>query len=89
MVIGRHTEIMYKIIQLLKSEGYIAKGFLTHTEAENSFKSENFDGVVIGGGVDSPTRNLIQSEFPKINPRAKIIDAHPSTLLADLDRAFK
>ena len=73
---------------MLKQHGYNAIGKMTNEEAILTFKSETIDGVIIGGGVDIDSRELFHVEFPKTNPKIKIIDAHPQTVLADLKTAF-
>lgn len=73
---------------MLSQHGYHAVGSLTNDEALNAFKTEHIDAVIIGGGVDAASRDLFHHEFPKINPKVKVIDAHPQTVLQDLREAF-
>lgn len=89
LVIGRHAELLTKITGMLKKHGFDAKGKMTNEEALLIFKSEIIDAVIIGGGVDEESRNLFHKEFPEINPKVKIIDAHPQTVLDDLNAAFQ
>lgn len=89
LVIGRHADMLQKITALLNQQGYSATGKQWNDEAIAAFRSEVFDAVVIGGGVDEESRQLFHTEFPKINPRVKMIDAHPQTVLADLKLAFE
>lgn len=88
LIIGRHSEILVKITELLKQHGYDAIGKMTNEEAFLIFQSETFDAVIIGGGVDAESRHLFHLEFPKTNPIVRIIDAHPETVLRDLQTAF-
>jgi DNA-binding NarL/FixJ family response regulator len=88
LIIGRHASMLTKIADMLKQNGYIAIGKMTNGDAMLAYKSENIDAVIIGGGVDSDSREYFHREFPKINPKIKIIDAHPQTVLADLKIAF-
>jgi hypothetical protein len=88
LVIGRHADMLTKITDMLKQHNYNAIGKQWNEEAIADFKEEIFDGVIIGGGVDSESRTLFYTEFPKINPNVKIIDAHPQTVLSDLKTAF-
>lgn len=89
LIIGRHPGIMSSIIDLLTGQGYNATGRFTNAEAIAAFKSENFDAVVIGGGVDAESRQLFHATFTAINSAIKMIDAHPATILSDLESAFK
>lgn len=84
LVIGRHAEMMDKVISLLQQEGYDAEGYQTNETAIAAFRNGHFHAVVIGGGVDHQSRDLFHQEFNAINPVVKIIDAHPSTILRSL-----
>ncbi len=88
LVIGRHAEMLEKITNMLKLHGYNAIGKISNEEAIVAFKSDIIDAVIIGGGVDSDSRNFFHSSFPTINPAVKIIDAHPQSVLSDLKEAF-
>lgn len=88
LIIGRHADMLQKITEMSNQHGYSAIGKMTNEEAISAFKSELMDAVIIGGGVDSASRDLFHLEFPKINPKVKIIDAHPQTVLSDLKSAF-
>ncbi len=88
LIIGRHADLLAKITGMLKQNGYNAIGRISNEEAILTFKTITIDAVVIGGGVDQASRDLFQSEFPKINPKVKIINAHPQTVLAELKSAL-
>ncbi len=88
LIIGRHADMLAKITEILKQHGYKAIGKITNQEALLSFQSNTFDAVIIGGGVDKESRELFHKEFPKTNPTIAIIDAHPHTVLNDLNTAF-
>ncbi len=88
LVIGRHADMLVKITGLLQQHGYTAIGKTTNQDAIVAFKADTIDAVIIGGGVDDESRELFHTEFPKINPNVKVIDAHPQTVLSDLKAAF-
>jgi PleD family two-component response regulator len=88
LVIGRHESMLAKVTDMLKQHNYQAVGRQSNEEAIAAFKSDTFDAVIIGGGVDAESRNLFHAEFPKINPQVKIINGHPQTVLSDLQQAF-
>ena len=75
-------------MQDLTDEGYAAIGCLTNEEALNAFTLNNFDAVIIGGGVDYVSRNLFKNAFVKQKPEIKIVEAHPHTILKELQKAF-
>lgn len=89
LIIGRHTDMLQNIKDLLARNGYIAFGALTNEDAVSTFTSNSIDAVVIGGGVDNTSRMFFHREFPMINPQVHIIDAHPQTVLTDLQAAFQ
>lgn len=88
LVIGRHPEILEKVKLLLESNGYIAFGATENAEAIQVFIKSKPEAAVIGGGVDVESRNYFLQEFKRINPDVKILDAHPQTVLIDLQKLF-
>lgn len=89
LVIGRHESMLAKVTAVLKEHNYQATGRQSNEEAIAAFESEMFDAVIIGGGVDAESRHLFHTAFPTINPKVKIIDGHPQTILSDLQQAFQ
>lgn len=88
LVVGRHMDILIKVVRLLEQHGYSPIGKQWNEEAIEAFKKEKIDAVVIGGGVDNESRQLFHTEFKRLNPLVKIIDGHPRTILVDLQNAF-
>jgi DNA-binding NtrC family response regulator len=88
LVIGRHASMMRRVLDLLQLHGYNAIGKQENEEAIAAFKSEEFQVVIIGGGVDEESRELFHSEFSKINPQVKVINGHSQTVLSDLQKTF-
>ncbi len=88
LVIGRHESMLAKVTAMLKQHNYRAVGKQSNEEAIAAFTTDTFDAVIIGGGVDTESRNHFHTEFQKINPKVKIIDGHPQTVLSDLQHAF-
>jgi DNA-binding response OmpR family regulator len=70
---------------MLKKHQYDAVGAQTNEDALAKFESEKPRAVIIGGGVDSESRALFHQTF---SATAKVIDAHPQTVLGDLKAAF-
>jgi hypothetical protein len=74
LVIGRHKQIMETVLRLLNGqEGWRAIGALTDGEAKIRFTETKFDLVLIGGGVEEKSEQLLRLEFEKTNPQTKII----------------
>lgn len=85
LVIGRHPDMLNRITDLLKNHHYHAVGATTNEQALAKFEAEHPLAVIIGGGVDGESRAMFHRNF---SPSAKVIDAHPQTVLKDLKAAF-
>lgn len=74
LIIGRHPQIMETVVRLIESQrGWTAKGALTDEEAVAIFQLEDFDLVLIGGGVEETSEEKLKEVFLKKNPATKII----------------
>ncbi|MBI3219511.1 MAG: hypothetical protein HYZ44_08370 [Bacteroidetes bacterium] len=74
LIIGRHQQIMETVVRLIESQrGWTATGALTDEEAVAIFQQENFDLVLIGGGVEEASEQKLKELFLKKNPAIKII----------------
>jgi CheY-like chemotaxis protein len=74
LVVGRHPEIMEVIVRLINGEkGWHATPALTNEEALDAFNKKDFDVVLIGGGVDQQSFDLLREQFEKKNPAIKIV----------------
>ncbi|MDX1911697.1 MAG: hypothetical protein SFV22_09450 [Saprospiraceae bacterium] len=85
LVIGKHAGMMARVTDMLKKHNYNPIGAHTSEEALQKFEEERPQAVIIGGGVDAESRALFHRTF---SPAAKVIDAHPSTVLEDLKAVF-
>jgi hypothetical protein len=62
------------VLQLLNNQaGCSATGALTDGEARIRFSENKFDQVLIGGGVEEKSEQLLRLEFEKTNSQIKII----------------
>ena len=74
LIIGRHPQIMETVVRLIESQrGWTAKGALTDEEAVAIFQLENFDLVLIGGGVEETSEEKLKEVFLKKKKAKKII----------------
>ncbi len=74
LIIGRHPQIMETVVRLIESQrGWTAKGALTDEEAVALFQKENFELVLIGGGVEETSEDKLKEVFLMKNPAVKII----------------
>jgi hypothetical protein len=85
LVIGRHADMLERITGMLQNHNYAAVGAQTNEAALATFEVEKPRAVIIGGGVDAESRALFHNTF---SASAKVIDAHPQTVLTDLKAAF-
>lgn len=74
LVIGRHPQIMETVLRLINTKSeWEAIGALTDNEAIEKFRENNFDLVLIGGGVEDDSEKNLKTEFEKVNPQIKMI----------------
>jgi hypothetical protein len=74
LVIGRYAQIMETILRLINGqENWRAAGALTDEEAKVKFENDNFDLVLIGGGVEEKSEKALSSVFKAKNSTIKII----------------
>lgn len=89
LVVGRHKSLMERVLKNIESEGYSAKGALSDEEAKKAFTQNNFDAVIIGGGVGNQSRSGLKEAFRLKSPDVIIIDGHPGSILESLRQALK
>jgi DNA-binding response OmpR family regulator len=76
------------VIQALQDQGYDATGVSTDDEALAQASEGRFDALVIGGGVEPASREVISAAFRAAWPEIKVIHAHPDTLSWQLAHAL-
>ena len=83
LVMGRHADMMEKVLLLLKQLGYEqVTGMLTNEEVVAALLTKQYRVLIIGGGVDAETRQMIIALLAEKNIPTKIV-AHfgnPATL---------
>lgn len=90
-VLGRHQETLEKVLTFLHDNGYEADGEIENEKALAVFPLKTYDIAIIGGGVDTKTRNLLKLEFPKASPGVEFVEHYgdPTNLLGEIEDAFK
>lgn len=74
LVIGRHPQIMETVLRLINGQPkWKAEGALTDAKAKAKFENNNFDLVLIGGGVEEKSERDLSIVFKEKNPAVKII----------------
>ncbi len=89
LILGRHAEMLDIVLKQVKQQGYNATGTLTNEKALKAVKSNQFDAVILGGGVDLLSRQTLKQEFLSFQPGIRIIEAHPQNILTTLSEAFQ
>jgi DNA-binding NtrC family response regulator len=74
LVVGRNIEIQQVILRLINSQSvYEAMGVLTDEGAIEAFTKNDFDLVLIGGGVDEYSEAMLSDQFRSKKKGIKII----------------
>lgn len=74
LVVGRHPDIMRKVTELLASGGYGHLSALEDAEAIALIRSASPDALLLGGGVEPPSRAALRAEFERVHPGAPVIE---------------
>jgi hypothetical protein len=74
LVIGRHPQIMETVLRLINSQPeWNAEGALTDAEAKIKFENNDFNLVLIGGGIEERSEKELSVIFKGKKPSVKII----------------
>lgn len=74
LVIGRNPEILQTVVRLVNNNPeWNATGCLTDAEAINSFKSQEFTLVLLGGGIEDQSEEVLCNYFRSAKPDIKIV----------------
>jgi DNA-binding NarL/FixJ family response regulator len=74
LVIGRHPQIMETVLRLIHTHpAWTAVGALSNEEAWEEFQKKSFDLVLVGGGVEEASEQLLTAQFKSIQPEVIII----------------
>ena len=74
LVIGRNLEILQTVLRLCNGQpAYEALGAVTDKDAIDLFSKNDFDLVLIGGGVEETSEEKLSSYFRIKNKSIKII----------------
>lgn len=74
LVIGRNADILQTVLRLCNGQpDYEALGAMTDEEAKDLFSKNDFDLVLMGGGVEETSETKLSSEFRIKKKDIKII----------------
>lgn len=90
LVVGRHEERMAAVKALLDGAGYAHVGALTDERAVVLMQSDLPDAIVIGGGVEPPSRAALKAAFAEHRRGRPIIEhaGGPSGVLEEIGRVL-
>ena len=75
LILGRHAGMMQNVIALLHENGFAnTKGVLTNDEVQNELLTNNYSILIIGGGVDNKTRQMIKQLIADKNIQIKVVE---------------
>ncbi len=82
--------MMENILAQVRSSGYEATGISTDAEAVKLIREENFQVVVIGGGVEQAARKIFRVECAAKTPSPVFLEIFgPDTLLPRLNEVAR
>ncbi|MBX9783850.1 MAG: hypothetical protein K2X48_11230 [Chitinophagaceae bacterium] len=87
LILGRHSGMMQNVISFLNSNGFDkAKGVLTNEEVKTELLTHQYQVVIIGGGVDGETRQMIKQLISDKNSNTKVVEhfGNPASLLEEI-----
>ena len=92
LVIGRHEEVLARVLSSLARAGYAPVGHLHDVDALRSMAEEgaHFDALLVGGGVEPASRPNLVDAFLRHHPRGHVVEhfGGPLGLLEALERAL-
>ena len=78
LIIGRHQQIMDRVVTVLQGNSFEIYYSLTNQGAVDLLNQHKIDVVIIGGGVDIESREMLKSAFKTVNPNVKFLERFES-----------
>ena len=74
LVIGRHPAILQTVVRLVNNNtAWNATGCITDEEAIEAFNNQPFAMVLLGGGIEPSSEDILRAHFKSANPDIKIV----------------
>jgi hypothetical protein len=89
LVIGRNTEVLETVKEGLIARGISADGTTAAERASIDFNARDFAIVAFGGGVGSPLRETLKSEFKRQNPGVILLDTFAPVAVPHITAALR
>jgi hypothetical protein len=76
LVIGRHEEVLARVLAALARAGYAPLGHLHDADALASMAEPgaHFDALLLGGGVESASRPNLVDAFLRHHPKGRVVE---------------
>jgi len=88
LVIGRNAEVLETVKEGLIARGITVDGTTAAERASIDFDARDFAVVAFGGGVGSPLRETLKSEFKRQNPGVILLDTFASVAVRHITAAL-
>jgi CobQ-like glutamine amidotransferase family enzyme len=91
LILGRHNNMMQNVITFLLNNGFSnIKGVLTNDEVKTCLLTNQYDIVIIGGGVDNETRLMIKQLINDNHVTTKIVEyfGNPVILIDEINSSL-
>jgi len=89
LVIGKHPEVLEKILAGLRAKGIAALRTTEVEKASVDFNAKDLALVAFGGGVDLPVRERLKREFKQQNPDVILLDTFAPVAIQHIAAALR
>lgn len=91
LILGRHDGMMQQVLSFLGNHGFHkTKGVLTNDAVQKELISNQYQILIIGGGVDADTRAIIRGLIATHQLSIKVIEhyGNPTGLIRQIEGAM-
>src|SRR5262245_22476568 len=88
LLIGRNVEVLETVKRCLIAKGIAADGTIDPERASIDFDARDFAVVAFGGGVRSPLRDTLKSDFKRQNPNVILLDTFAPVAVPHISAAL-
>jgi DNA-binding NtrC family response regulator len=90
LLVGRQKDVIEKVTQKLEGDGHIVSGTLNDDIAIDLAASNEFDALLLGGGMSQKERANLRGEVLRRLPSIKVIQVYaPESVIISMKQAFK
>lgn len=92
LILGRHSGMMQQVITFLRQQGFEnTKGVLSNQEVKAALLTRSYQVLIIGGGVDDETRNMLKQLIADKIIAIKLVEhfGNPASLVTEIKNAVQ